>query len=213
MLGSLTVAARGAVQARRQGRARAACRSSAALRHATTASRASGAGSSTACCAARWSRPCAAAGDPDRARDPRARACTRSTRASPGLPRDLPIMQTYDRIQAAFPGGPLPAVVVVQAQRRDRRRRSRRASRPSSARRSPPARCPSPIDASTSARTSTVAIVAIPLAGNGTDATSDARARRRCATTSSPRRSASVARRRGERHRHARPARRTSTTR
>jgi len=32
-----------------------------------------------------------------------------------GIPHDLPIMQTYDRIQAAFPGGPLPAVVVVQA--------------------------------------------------------------------------------------------------
>ena len=32
-----------------------------------------------------------------------------------GLPRSLPIMQTYDRIQAAFPGGPLPAVVVVEA--------------------------------------------------------------------------------------------------
>jgi RND superfamily putative drug exporter len=32
-----------------------------------------------------------------------------------GLPRKLEIMQTYDRIQAAFPGGPLPAVTVVQA--------------------------------------------------------------------------------------------------
>ncbi|HEX8104645.1 MAG TPA: MMPL family transporter [Solirubrobacteraceae bacterium] len=32
-----------------------------------------------------------------------------------GLPRDLPIMQTYDRIQAAFPGGVVPAMVVVQA--------------------------------------------------------------------------------------------------
>ena len=32
-----------------------------------------------------------------------------------GLPRSLPIMQTYDRIQAAFPGGPLPAIVAVQA--------------------------------------------------------------------------------------------------
>ena len=32
-----------------------------------------------------------------------------------GIPHDLPIMKTYDRIQAAFPGGPLPAVVVVQA--------------------------------------------------------------------------------------------------
>ena len=32
-----------------------------------------------------------------------------------GLPHDLPIMQTYERIQSAFPGGPLPALAVVQA--------------------------------------------------------------------------------------------------
>jgi RND superfamily putative drug exporter len=32
-----------------------------------------------------------------------------------GLPRDLPIMQTYDRLQAAFPGAPVPAMVVVRA--------------------------------------------------------------------------------------------------
>jgi uncharacterized membrane protein YdfJ with MMPL/SSD domain len=32
-----------------------------------------------------------------------------------GLPRSLPVMQTYDRIQAAFPGGSVPAVVVVKA--------------------------------------------------------------------------------------------------
>ena len=32
-----------------------------------------------------------------------------------GLPHDLPIMQTYDRIQAEFPGGPMPALVVVEA--------------------------------------------------------------------------------------------------
>ena len=32
-----------------------------------------------------------------------------------GLPRDLAVMKTYDRIQAAFPGGPLPATVVVKA--------------------------------------------------------------------------------------------------
>jgi RND superfamily putative drug exporter len=31
------------------------------------------------------------------------------------LPRDLPVMQTFDRIEAAFPGGPLPAVVAIQA--------------------------------------------------------------------------------------------------
>jgi len=32
-----------------------------------------------------------------------------------GLPPNLPIMRTYERIQRAFPGGPLPALVVVQA--------------------------------------------------------------------------------------------------
>jgi RND superfamily putative drug exporter len=31
------------------------------------------------------------------------------------LPREIPIMQTYDRIQSHFPGGPLPAVVAVEA--------------------------------------------------------------------------------------------------
>src|SRR3712207_5575575 len=31
------------------------------------------------------------------------------------LPRDLPIMQTYDRMQAAFHGGQIPAVVAVKA--------------------------------------------------------------------------------------------------
>jgi RND superfamily putative drug exporter len=32
-----------------------------------------------------------------------------------GLPQSLPIVKTYDRVQAAFPGAPLPANVVVQA--------------------------------------------------------------------------------------------------
>jgi uncharacterized membrane protein YdfJ with MMPL/SSD domain len=32
-----------------------------------------------------------------------------------GLPRDLPVMQVYARVQKAFPGGPLPAEVVVTA--------------------------------------------------------------------------------------------------
>ena len=35
--------------------------------------------------------------------------------ATDGLSRSLPIVQTYDRLQAAFPGGALPAVVVVKA--------------------------------------------------------------------------------------------------
>ena len=33
-----------------------------------------------------------------------------------GLPPNLPIMQTYDRIEAAFPGAPMSALVVVAAQ-------------------------------------------------------------------------------------------------
>ncbi|MEA2191498.1 MAG: hypothetical protein QOI73_1619 [Solirubrobacteraceae bacterium] len=32
-----------------------------------------------------------------------------------GLPRSLPVIQTYDRLQAAFPGGAEPAVVAVEA--------------------------------------------------------------------------------------------------
>jgi uncharacterized membrane protein YdfJ with MMPL/SSD domain len=32
-----------------------------------------------------------------------------------GIPQKLPIMKTYNRIQEAFPGGPLPASIVVQA--------------------------------------------------------------------------------------------------
>ena len=32
-----------------------------------------------------------------------------------GLPRDMPVMRVYDRAQKAFPGGPLPAEVVVSA--------------------------------------------------------------------------------------------------
>jgi len=31
------------------------------------------------------------------------------------LPRNLPVMQTFDRIEAAFPGGPLPAIVAIGA--------------------------------------------------------------------------------------------------
>src|SRR5919198_3840917 len=32
-----------------------------------------------------------------------------------GLPQDLEVMKVYNRIQAAFPGGPIPAIVAVQA--------------------------------------------------------------------------------------------------
>ena len=65
------------------------------------------------------------AGDPASCSRSRRSACTRSTPASPGLPRSLPIMQTYDRIQAAFPGGPLPAVDRRPGRGRHARPRSR----------------------------------------------------------------------------------------
>src|SRR3954454_22822112 len=37
------------------------------------------------------------------------------TPGAAGLPHNLPIVQTYDRIQAEFPGGPMPATIAVQA--------------------------------------------------------------------------------------------------
>jgi uncharacterized membrane protein YdfJ with MMPL/SSD domain len=88
-----------------------------------------------------------------------------------GLPRDLPIMKTYFRIQAAFPGGPLPAFVTVQA---------RDVTSPSVDGAIERLR----VDAVTTGLMSDptqvtvnprkdLAIVSIPLKGSGTDATSD----------------------------------------
>lgn len=83
-----------------------------------------------------------------------------------GLPHDLPIMQTYERIQAKFPGGPLPAMVVVEAKdvttpevQQGIKALTATASGPTNTIVSP---------------NKEVAIVSIPLPGNGTDDTSDA---------------------------------------
>lgn len=83
-----------------------------------------------------------------------------------GLPHDLPIMQTYERIQAKFPGGPLPAMVVVEAKdvtapevQQGIKALTATASGPTNTIVSP---------------SKEVAIVSIPLPGNGTDDTSDA---------------------------------------
>jgi uncharacterized membrane protein YdfJ with MMPL/SSD domain len=46
---------------------------------------------------------------------PALRLHTADLTASQDLPKDLPIMQTYERLQRAFPGGPAPAEVVVTA--------------------------------------------------------------------------------------------------
>ena len=89
-----------------------------------------------------------------------------------GLPRGLAIMKTYDRIQAAFPGGPEPAQVVVQA--------GDVMARPvvaaihdltARAERDPQMGRPVSASVSSSHRT---AVVSIPLAGAGTDAASNA---------------------------------------
>ena len=88
-----------------------------------------------------------------------------------GLPRDIEIMQTYDRIQAAFPGGPLPAIVAVKAA--DTRspevaqaiRRMRAAAVATPEMQEPVTITYSP--------DRTVAQVSIPVSGNGTDDTSE----------------------------------------
>jgi uncharacterized membrane protein YdfJ with MMPL/SSD domain len=89
-----------------------------------------------------------------------------------GLSRDLAVMQTYDRLDAAFPGGSEPAVVAIEAadvtapavtagiaalQREARRTQG--LGQPITVTRNPK---------------DTVALVEIPLAGNGTDAVSEA---------------------------------------
>ena len=51
--------------------------------------------------------------------------------ALPGLdtyPRDIPEMQTYDRIQESFPGNPIPATVAVEADNVQLGRRAARRS-------------------------------------------------------------------------------------
>ena len=88
------------------------------------------------------------------------------------LPRDLAVMQTFDRIEAAFPGGPLPAVVAIKADdvtspavsgAIDKLRRDALASGQ--------IRQPTQLDVSPDKR---VARLALPLAGNGSDARSEA---------------------------------------
>ncbi|HEX8743088.1 MAG TPA: MMPL family transporter [Thermoleophilaceae bacterium] len=84
-----------------------------------------------------------------------------------GLPAELEITKTYNRIQAAFPGGPLPALVVVQARdvteprvtvAIERMKFDAIAS----------GRMQQPIDTRVNPDR-TVALVSIPLVGNGTN--------------------------------------------
>src|SRR3954465_5465672 len=81
--------------------------------------------------------------------------------------RSLPVMKTYDRIQAAFPGGPVPAVVVVEAKDVTAgpvvagiKAMNSKAIAAGVANK--------PIDVNVS-KDKSVAMVSLPLAGNGTD--------------------------------------------
>jgi uncharacterized membrane protein YdfJ with MMPL/SSD domain len=86
------------------------------------------------------------------------------------LPKNLPSLQTYDRLQSAFPGEQSPAVVVVKAASIDAPRVQhaidglRRRALASG-------RVHTPVTVTVN-RTRTVARIALPLAGNGTDAAS-----------------------------------------
>ncbi|HMI68474.1 MAG TPA: anti-sigma factor antagonist [Solirubrobacteraceae bacterium] len=88
-----------------------------------------------------------------------------------GLPRDLPVMQTYDRIQEAFPGEPLAAVIALKAPdvtRLDvtaaiREMRSRAVAT---------GLMRDPVTVVNS-RDRTVAQISVPMAGDGTDDTSN----------------------------------------
>src|SRR4051794_5101861 len=89
-----------------------------------------------------------------------------TTPGAAGLPHDLPIMRTYDRLQKEFPGGPMPAVAAVEAKdvtaapvQAGIKELVKTASGPTNVTVSP---------------NKHVAVVDIPLPGNGTDATSDA---------------------------------------
>jgi RND superfamily putative drug exporter len=88
-----------------------------------------------------------------------------------GLPRSIAVMRTYDRIQAAYPGGPIPAIVAIKAPDvtapgvRAGIARMRAIAQASSEMGGPVTTSISPDH--------TVAKVEIPLAGNGTDARSE----------------------------------------
>jgi RND superfamily putative drug exporter len=89
-----------------------------------------------------------------------------------GLPKDLPIMQTYERIQAAFPGGQIPAVVAIRdadVTRSEIQKAITDLEREALA----TGQMSEPVTTSVNPD-QTVALVLIPLAGDGTDDASDA---------------------------------------
>ena len=173
-----------------------------------TARAASGARSSTACCAAPWSRSCSPAGCCSPSPHRRC-SCTRRSRASTRSRRTC--STTYNRLQAAFPGTEISADVVVKAadvespevQDGDRRAERRR--------RSPPGVMNQPIDVDSTRRR------------HGRRRLDPGRGQRQRRTSNAaldalrddivPATVGHPAGRRGRRHRRRPPSRRTSTAR
>ena len=90
-----------------------------------------------------------------------------------GLPRSLPIMQTYDRIGAAFPGAPSSALVVVHAPDVTTAGVRSGIARLQTAVTARPGQLGGPVVETVSADR-TVAVVTVSLAGSGTDTRSTA---------------------------------------
>jgi RND superfamily putative drug exporter len=88
-----------------------------------------------------------------------------------GLPTGLPIVKTLNAIQAAFPGGPQPAQVVIESQNVGGPATTR-AIRAMEARALATGQIHQPIETHLNAF-HTVAVVSMPLSGTGTDAASD----------------------------------------
>ena len=94
------------------------------------------------------------------------------------LPRKLEVMKVYDKMQAAFPGGQIPAVVVVKAEDVTLARgRSRRIADLKS-RAIATGHMDEPIDVRTSTTTGPSRRSPIPVQGDGTDDASERAARR-----------------------------------
>ena len=101
---------------------------------------------------------------------PALRLHTADLSVSDDLPKSLPIMQTYDRVQHAFPGGVQPAAVVVTAE--DVRAPAVQAQIAALRRAALATQVMfDPVSVETNAA-HTAAIVTVPLAGDGTDAAS-----------------------------------------
>ena len=105
-------------------------------------------------------------------RSPRRRcSCTRSSPGSTRYPQRSRSMKTYNRLQQAFPGTEIPANVVVRRQTSTRPRSSRHRPAQERGGRHRKMHVPITVDVNDGG---TVANIAIPLDGNGTDAASTA---------------------------------------